>query len=539
MPKIIVDGKEIECREGLTVLRAALEGGIEVPHYCYHPGLSVVASCRLCLMEMKVPDPQTGNMVWSPRLFPACQTPVKDGMEVRFHSENVRRNQRAVMEDYLLNHPLDCPVCDQAGECWLQDYSFKFGKAVSRTIEPKLSNPKKNIGSKTLLYQDRCVLCTRCVRFTREIAGTSELCVIRRGYRAEIDCFPGKSLENKLQGNVVDLCPVGALLDKRFLFKQRVWFLRTAKSVCPRCSTGCTIRVDHSNGRIYRLRPRANPKVNTWWMCDEGRFGWDYVHCEDRLGQPKVRKNGTAEPVDWDEAIETVQNRLRAAAQRQAGAVAVVLSPMMTCEEAWLLAKAARAMVPEAILVLGPVPRSEADEIFPVGASEADAKFIIRAEKCPNRRGVEAVIKGLGGAHAEFADWLTRAERGEFAATWIVGGYPEPWVDGRIAEAAGRIETLIVQDILPNELTNRADVLLPSCSWAEREGCFVNYAGIVQPFERAIEPPLGCLADGQYLYRMAGHEGLYQSRKVREMMAEEVPLVRDVYEPPDEPKGAH
>ena len=209
MPKIIIDDREIECRERISVLQAALEAGWEIPHWCYHPGLSVVASCRLCLMEMKMPHQKTKEMAWSPKLVPSCQTPVKEGMEVRFASQPVKDNQRACMEYFLLNHPLDCPVCDQAGECYLQDYSRDFGSATSRMVDQKLKNPKKDIGSKTLLYQDRCILCTRCVRFCREIAGTGELCVVDRGSREEIDVFPGMSLENNLQGNVVDICPVG------------------------------------------------------------------------------------------------------------------------------------------------------------------------------------------------------------------------------------------------------------------------------------------------------------------------------------------
>ena len=207
MPKITIDGKEITCRDGITVLQAALEAGWDVPHYCYHPGLSIVASCRLCLMEMQMPDPKTGEMVWTSKLFPSCQTPVRDEMVVRFDSQAVKTSRARCLEYFLLNHPLDCPVCDQAGECYLQDYSYGFGQATSRMVDPKEVNPKKDVGPRTLLYCDRCVLCTRCVRFTSEISGTNELCVTKRGSRAEIDVFPGKPLDNPLQGNVVDLEP--------------------------------------------------------------------------------------------------------------------------------------------------------------------------------------------------------------------------------------------------------------------------------------------------------------------------------------------
>ncbi len=213
MPRITIDDKQIECREGVNVLQAALEAGWDIPHYCYHPGLSVVASCRLCLMEMQLPHPKTRELGWVPKLFPACQTPARDGTVVRFDSEVVHTARNRCMEYFLLNHPLDCPVCDQAGECHLQDYSYKFGQPTSRMVDTKLVNPKKDVGPRTLLYSDRCVMCSRCVRFTQEISGTGELCITNRGHRTEIDVFPGIPLDNDVQGNVVDICPVGALLD--------------------------------------------------------------------------------------------------------------------------------------------------------------------------------------------------------------------------------------------------------------------------------------------------------------------------------------
>lgn len=539
MAKIIINGQPVECTEGTPVLKVAIDAGFAVPFYCYHPGLKIVASCRLCLMEMRSKDPKTGEMVWSPRLIPSCQTPAKDGMEVRFDSDNVRQNQRAVMEDYLLNHPLDCPVCDQAGECWLQDYSRKYGNALSRMTEPKTVNPKKSVGSKTLLYQDRCVLCTRCVRFCREIAGTAELCVIRRCSYAEIDAFPGMPLENRLQGNVVDLCPVGALLDKDFLFKQRVWYLKTGKSVCPLCSTGCTIRVDHNNGAVWRVRPRTNPRVNNWWICDDGRFGWKYVQSNLRLRYPSTRGSAGRDQVTWDRALEMVGQMLGAVgAADQGRGAAVVLSPFMACEEAWLLARIVRVAAPQATLVMGPVPAG-VNEMFPVGTTdEGRAKFIIRAEKCPNRRGIEAVMKAAGGPQANLADFISRARQNQYTFAWIVGGYPQEWVSKDLAEAAGRVQHLLVQDLFPSVLTERAGLVLPSCTWVEREGTFVNHDGIAQPFDRILPPPVGCQSDGQYLYRLAGLEGLYRADRVREQMTN-VPEVQDLYSPPADARGMH
>lgn len=540
MPKIIIDNQEIECREGVPVLQAALEAGWDVPHYCYHPGLSVVASCRLCLMEMKMPHPQTKEMSWSPKLMPSCQTPVRDGMEVRFDSQRVQDNQRDCMEFFLLNHPLDCPICDQAGECHLQDYSYKFGHATSRMVDQKLKNPKKDIGPKTLLYQDRCVMCTRCVRFTDEIVGTGELCVVNRGSRTEIDVFPGIPLDNPLQGNVVDICPVGCLLDKDFLFKRRVWELSGTASICPGCATGCTIRIDHADNKVYRLKPRYNPKVNDWWICDEGRFGFKYVHDRRRIATPILRRGAEATTPDWPDVADIVRFRFEEYVRDHgSGGVAVVLSPFLACEEAWLLIKFMREIAPEASLVMGPVPMEGEDQSFPVGASKDETKFTIIKEKCPNRRGIEMLIEAAGGVSMAYADFVERAGKGDFTAGWIAGGYPRPWVEKKLAQAVEKFRLLVVQDMFPGDLTAAATVVLPACAWVEREGSFVNAAGLVQPFERALEPPDGAMRDGQYLFELAGYSGLYSGERVRELMAETLPAFAEVYEAPVAVVHAH
>lgn len=531
MPTIMIDGKKVECRAGIPVLRAALEANFEVPHYCYHPGLTVVASCRLCLMEMKVKDPKSGEMNWSPRLVPSCQTPVADGMEVRFASPGVEQNQKHVMEYYLLNHPLDCPVCDKAGECYLQDYTEDYGPAASRMVEEKHKNPKKDIGPHTLLYQDRCVLCTRCVRFCQEVAGSGELAVVERGSRGEIDVFPGEPLANKLQGNVVDICPVGCLLDKDFLFKQRVWELRSTNSVCPGCSRGCTTEIDHHDGNVRRLRPRYNEKVNEWWMCDEGRFGWKYVHSNERLDAPLMRHDGKLSPTQWESLAGDLRSRFTTAAGNDGGAgVAAVLSPMMSCEEAWLLTKFIRSVAPKAALISGFVPMVGADEKFKNG-------FTINAEKCPNRRGVQRVIESAGGTTLSFDDFVSRAA--QFRAAYVVGGYPGAWLSDAAASAIAKIPTLIVHDLFKSKLWDAAAVVIPGASWAEREGTFVNCEGLVQTFDRAIKPLDGVKFDGQFLYELAGESGLYRGAKVRQMMIPTISEMASPFVPRIEPKYAH
>ncbi len=540
MAKLIINGIETECAEGQSVLQAALDMGLNIPHYCYHPGLSVVASCRLCLMEMKMPHPKTGELGWAPKLMPSCQTPVRDGLEVRFDSDKVAQNQRNCMEFFLLNHPLDCPVCDQAGECLLQDYSQEFGRSSSRMVDEKYKNPKKDLGPRTLLYADRCVMCTRCVRFADEIAGTGELCVTNRGSRAEIDVFPGQVLDNKLQGNVVDICPVGCLLDKDFLFKQRVWFLKRGMSICPNCSTGCAVHVDQNEGVVYRLKPRYNPGVNDWWMCDEGRFGWKYIYDPNRIKAATLRRGGERSPLDWSSAPEVIRFRLKEIAEEQGGdKIAVMLSPFVACEEAWLIIKTVREIAPEATLVLGPVPTADQDEEFPKGATNDDVKFIIRKEKCPNRRGIEMLIEHAGGKTASYAEFCEQAAGGAFGAAWISGGYPEQWVDKDLTKAAGKIGFIVLHDLMHSDLVDAAHVALPAGAFTERAGSFMNAQGKIQPFEWAVRPPQGGKRDGQFLHELAGMQGLYDPERVRVLMAEEMPAFADVNWPPGLPEHQH
>lgn len=541
MPKIIIDGRTIQCREGINVLQAALDTGIDVPHYCYHPGLSIVASCRLCLMELKMYDPKTKDMAWSPRLIPSCQMPVRDGLEVRFETDRIHEHRKRLMEFYLLNHPLDCPICDQAGECYLQDYSFKFGDAFSRMLEPKTVNPKKDVGPRTLLYQDRCVMCSRCVRFTREIAGTGELCIISRGHLTEIDAFPGRPLDNRLQGNVVDICPVGALLDKDFLFAQRVWYLKTVNSICRACSTGCAIRIDQNGNRVYRIRPRQSVGVNDWWMCDDGRFGWKFILDARRLKAAIIRRGNDRKGLPWESVPVVIRRRLAQIADAHGPAsVAVQLSPEMACEEAWLLADLVRRIAPQATLALGDVQVDGEPQVFPIGANEQAARFVIRPEKHPNRRGIEAILAAMGGPVLTREELWKQAGGGHFNALWIVGGYPTPdWPTQPLLDAAVKPDLLIVQDLFANKLTAQAEIVLPFCAWTEREGSFMNHAGLVQPFERSVVPPDGAWHDGQYLWAIAGHPGLYSADSARKMMASKVPAMPDLHVPQPEPKYQH
>src|SRR5262245_20441456 len=353
MAVVTINDKPVDIGDARwNLVQAAQKAGVFIPHYCWHPALSVVASCRMCLVEVgeKKPD---GAVAMQPRVVPACQTPAKDGTVCITNSEKAKSAEARTLEGILLNHPLDCPVCDKAGECLLQDYSYRYGKSTSRMVDPKNTPPNKpDIGEHISLFTDRCIMCSRCVRFTREISGTSELMVTNRGHHSEIDIFPGEPVNNKLAGNVVDLCPVGALANKEFLYKQRVWFLNNQKSVCAGCSTGCSIFVDHNKDIVYRIRPRENPLAQGHFICDEGRFDYAYVNGKERFDQPLTMQA----PATWESTVATLRSALAEIAKKDGSAIAGVISPMLTCEEAFLFAKFIKGFSKDAKLYLGWVP---------------------------------------------------------------------------------------------------------------------------------------------------------------------------------------
>ncbi|MDB5304708.1 MAG: nuoG [Phycisphaerales bacterium] len=511
MPKITVDGKTIDAKDKQMILQACNDAGIAVPQYCYHPGMSIPASCRICLVEVE----------GLPKLVPSCQTPIRDGMVVYTKSSKAIANQKQVMEYLLINHPLDCPVCDQAGECFLQDYSYQYGRSQSRFEEDKVKNPKKDVGDNIYLYADRCIMCTRCVRFTREVSGTSELYVDGRGHKEEIDIFPGKPLNNKLAGNVVDLCPVGALLDKDFLFKQRVWLLKRVPSISPADSGGENIYLEYNEGVIYRIKPRYNAEVNTWWISDDTRYSYKAVNDEKRLRKARKTQYGAQVDTSFHNALEQARTDLKAlVATNGEGSLYAMLSPMMASEEAWLLGKAIREIDPQAVLILGPVPTSGQDDVFKNPANGKQT-FVIKAEKVPNAAGIRRVIAMLGGPTATFDEAVAkeRADLKKLKGGWIVGGYLSNWIPTNLPDLF-KTGYRVVQDILPNALTDRADIVLPAAAWAEKAGSWENYQGRTQAFGAAVTPPEGARREGDVYYSLLGRPGLYHADVVREEMGE-------------------
>jgi NADH-quinone oxidoreductase subunit G len=514
MPIVLVDGQEIEIAAGerLNGIQVAERAGIDIPRYCWHPGLSVVASCRMCLVETGTRNAETGAVTMLPKLVPACQTPATEGSVFITNSDKVRQARAMVEEDLLLRHPIDCPICDKAGECSLQDYHFEHGQKERRADIAPFTSRRRDVGPTVTLFVDRCVMCSRCVRFCREISGTSELMIVNRGSHEEIDVFPGYPLQNKLAGNVVDLCPVGALGDKDFLYKQRVWFLKRHKQVCTRCSTGCSIYTEENQDRVWRLKPRENPHVNQWWMCDDGRYGYHHVHSENRLVGAEIRQAHGYQAVEWSDALIELVRRLT-----DAGRLAVAVSPQLTVEEAYLLCKLARSLDSDALLALGHVPVVGQDVVFKNG-------FTIRAEKCPNRRGVEEVLKHFAGEALDWNAFLTRVDAEDFAAAWITGGHPERWIDEQAAARLARVPILVVQDMFDSPLWRRATFRLPGGAFAEREGCYVNHNGRLQQASWAVRPPAGARVEGSLYWQMLELGGLYRPSRVLDEVAMTIPF---------------
>lgn len=516
MPTMDVDGKKIAWDGKKMILQACLDAGMEIPYYCYHQGLSIVASCRICLVEIESPDPKDpAKLVKVPKLVPSCQTPAVDGMKVHSISPKAIANQKAVMEFLLLNHPLDCPVCDQAGECNLQDYSYQYGRSESRFDEDKAKKPKKDIGKHVVLYSDRCIMCTRCVRFTREISGTAELAVFGRGHREEIDVFQGKSLDNPLSGNVIDICPVGALLDKDFLFTQRVWFLKKSPSISPFSSGGENIFIEHNQGRVYRIKPRFNANVNKWWISDDIRYGWDFVH-NNRLQAPVSK--GVPQELSAAQGIGQLDQAIKKIATTAPGSTMLILNPFDSTEEMFLAAQWMRRVDPQAWLVLIEPKVDGQDQVFKNPATGA-VTYTLYAEKAPNRRGAEKVLAKLGGNTCKLADVQGKIKAGQISTALVLAD-PFGHGDQALETALTGLETLLVLSTRPDGLVPQATLALPVCTWAEKSGVFENHAGLIQAFKQAIAPLDNTRSAGSIFWDLMDLAGTYDSAAVRRMMSD-------------------
>ena len=503
MARITWDGRALEIEDGTDLLTGALDAGIFVPHLCFHPALSAPAHCRLCAIEVRA----AGGQDWL--LTTACDAPATDGMAVRTRSDTVRQARAAALEFQLVRHPLACPSCDRSGECELQEFSQAYGRdrgphTLPEAVASEVRNlgDVRDLGNHVAIDAGKCIRCTRCVRFCREVTGTEELALFDRADRVEVDTFAGSRLDNPLSANTVDLCPSGALIDTRFRL-QPAWRLRGADSVCAGCATGCSIRIDVDGGQVRRLKPRVNMAVNEYWMCDDGRHGWTYVNSPERLTHPVVRP-GPAAPeqaaaedaaASWDDAFDAAHAAF-AACRSQGQQVGVILGGQMTNEEAYLSIRLARTWDSEWI-ALRPSTRGEGDITFKSG-------FTIRADKAANRRGIVELAAGLGTRLRDLDQLLEAVHRGEVAAAFVVGGGPEVRPDDdeirALAAIAGKV---VVLDIMQDEVAALARVVLPGGAFAEKDGTLTNVDGLTQRLRRAAEPVSGSLDDLEILRRLA------------------------------------
>ncbi len=454
-----IDGLEVTVPTGTTILRAAETVGIKVPHYCYHPGLSSPAMCRLCLVEVEG---------W-PKPAPACKTTVADGQVVFTNSELARKQRTGVLEFYLLNHPLDCPICDQSGECQLQDYVFDEGREHGRGREPKRVLGRDDFGGDVLFNGDRCVMCTRCVRFMREVAEDERLCVVERGSRAIIDTFFDKGLDGSpYAGNIVDICPVGALVSKDFLYKARAWDLDKTPSVCPSCSQGCNITLQTRDDLVQRLKPRENLEVNGWWMCDFGRANYEWLNRADRVEEPLVGGKATG----WSEALGSLYSALKEAT----GAVKAVTWSHSPNEEMGLL----KAM-------LGQLGGGEVVYRSPRTTGEVPLPgfplLSRREDLAPNVNGAE--IMGFTKVGDDNAQGGLDAVAGHNGVLIVVG---DPLED-QAEDFGSQAELLIYLGSYESKVASKAHFVLPINTFAEQEGSFTNVQGRVQRFWPGVRSP--------------------------------------------------
>ena len=456
-----IDGREVVVRPGTTVIEAASAMGIEVPYYCWHKRLSVAANCRMCLVEM--------SNAPGGKLMPGCQAALAEGVAVKTDTPRVKDQQRATLEFLLLHHPVDCAICDQAGECKLQDYYLQYDAKPSRLDIPKNVKRKRvELGPTVTLDQERCILCTRCVRFMSEVARNPQLGVANRGTRSEITAFPGRPLDDKYAGNVVDICPVGALTSTDFRFSGRVWFMSSARSICTGCSRGCNVSLDFLGESAYRLRPRENQHVNQEWMCDQGRLTYKPYNT-DRVLKARLGRGAEGQAAGREAAVTAAAAALAAA--RGQGGVALLVSPLASLED--LLAACAVASEGLGVkeVYLGGRPDGWHDD------------FLKQADENPNRRGVELAAQAFGLVVKPFAELVAAAGAGAVKAVWAIGA-ELPAAAGALASLA----TLVVQASNGGALAAAATVLLPASPVAESDGTFVNFEGRAQRFEAAWHP---------------------------------------------------
>ncbi|PYK07457.1 MAG: NADH-quinone oxidoreductase subunit L [Verrucomicrobia bacterium] len=487
-----IDGVWHQFPKGTRVIEACQEAGSYVPRYCYHKKLSSPGNCRMCLIEMGFPrlgpdrKPELGAdgkpiINWIPRPQISCAQDVSEGMAARTNSPLVKECQRGVMEFLLINHPLDCPICDQAGECRLQEFSVDFGNSKSRFLENKVKKPKNVVlGPRVTLDDERCILCSRCIRFCQEIAHDDVLGFVDRGSYTVLTAHPGKRLENNYSLNTVDICPVGALTSTDFRFKMRDWFLKETKSICTSCATGCNTIIGTREDVIYRQTPRENDHVNSCWMCDYGRLNFKYLEAENRLLEPQIRSGGNLIPVVWPTAIADAALQLK---QFAGSEIAIIASGRMTNEELWLTSQLAKSLGVQWI------------DIVPRRATGDD--ILLSEDRNPNTNGARLILRSTSEPGARLTAIAEAVKSGQVKALMILK--ENTMHLGISVEQLARLPALIAMNVLSNEATEKATVVLPACGFAEKRGSMINGKGRLQRLNRAVRPPGNARDDWEIL----------------------------------------
>ncbi|MDP2273184.1 MAG: 2Fe-2S iron-sulfur cluster-binding protein [Archangium sp.] len=503
MVTLVIDGKEVVAKPGTNMIEAAKSVGVDIPYYCYHPRLSIAANCRMCMVESSAAPPG--------KLVPACQTGISEGAVIKTDTEKVRAQQKMVMEFLLLNHPVDCSICDQAGECKLQDYYMRYDFEPSRLEGAKvLRNKRKKLSDLVVLDQERCVLCTRCVRFMDEVAKAPQLGIFGRGSHEVVDISPayGK-LDSNYSGNIVDICPVGALLNTDFRFRARAWFLSAAPSVCTGCSRGCSIYADFMGQDTYRFRPRENEQINKSWMCDKGRLSYKGLN-KHRVQQNGLGRGAEVKDVTPIEALRVAVEKLKA----HSGKVAFMASPVASIEDLLAGLAFARDVLKVKSVYVSGRPQGEADN------------FLLTADKNPNRKGLEVIAKAYGLELKPFTE-LTRAiDTGTVKALFGLG-HEVPEEDEVFAARAQKLELFVVSATNESKVVEAAHVVLAASVHVEDEGTFMQGDGIIQRFRRAYPPKGDSQPHWKWAVDLARQLGLEMkatsSREIFKQLAPQVP----------------
>lgn len=466
MSTVKIDGRDLPFNPGQTIIQVARNHGIDIPFYCWHPRLSVAASCRMCLVEVEK----------APKLLPACEVQCREGMVVKTTTEGVKKSRQAIMEFQLLNHPIDCPICDQAGECKLQNYYMEHDLAASRFDETKVVKRKHvELGPLVMMDEERCINCTRCVRFMEEVAQNPQLGQFDRGDRAHIGTFPGQPLDDPYSLNTVEICPVGALTSRDFRFKVRSWFLKSASSVCNHCAGGCSITIDHYENEIKRYRARDNEETNKGWLCDVGRLSYKQIHDPDtQITVPHRRQaDGQLRPIAWDQLEAQLKELLGPIASQPEPKLGLSVSAQLTCEGITAFLELAEAGLPVDSFALFGRPDGLKD------------RMLRKADKNPNRAGAELAFEAYS-VYDEGLQLKKVLERAELDALIMVGTdhpeFDESW------KAAFLASKVIAFSSNWNAAAQAAELVIPLTSFAEQDGSFVNNRGLMQRIHRALKP---------------------------------------------------